>query len=325
MIIYIPLEITVRELQGHLLFATHAAYRGHQVFIAHINHIWLFKRLGLLPKGPFLAKNLNVSKDNALIYKNFQESGCDIYCQEQEPSILWGAFEKFLFDFNITRNQLLPFKAVFCWGERDTHGYRCFFKSHEEIFVDTGSTRSDLWNPRYTSLREKTGNVGQKYILVVSNFSYWLGTRHWTEWFSSGRRNETLQSLHQEECLLNFFLEDSSIAFNMIKAVRHMASMYPDYRIVIRPHPLDLPLYWQRVVGDYPNIEVSDNTSPLTNWIDGASVVIQNGCTSSIETVLMKVPLISFGPERHQGDLKIPSMLGLKAETLEELDDAISA
>lgn len=322
MIIYIPLEISVRELQGHLLFAIHAAARGHQTMIAAQNDIWLFKRLGVLPKGAYLVKNVNVPSNSALIYKNFRESGFDIYCQDQEPSILWGEFERFLFDHNITRNQMMPFKAVFCWGARDTLGYQRFFESFGEVFVDTGATRSDLWNPRFSTLRsKKEGN--RKYILFVSNFGYWLGKRHWTEWFSAGHSNEILQSLHQEDSLLNFFLEDSAITLNMIRAIRHMADRFPDFRIVVRPHPLDFPMYWQHVLGDHPNIELTDNTSPLTNWIDGASAVIQNGCTSSIEAVLMKVPLVSYGPERHQGDLKIPGMLGLKAATLDDLESAI--
>lgn len=324
MIIYIPLEISVRELQGHLLLATVAASRGHQVLIASANDLWLWKRLNRLRKGAYLIKNVNVPSSSQKIYDVFQKEGFDIYCQEQEPSILWDNFEKFLFDYNITCEQYFPFKGVFCWGERDTNGYKQFFTSKKDVFVNTGSPRADLWSPRFAAFHVQAEIEKLKpYILMVSNFGLLMGKRHWTEWLSVGKKNETLHSLQQEDSLIDYIMEDSSILLHMVKAVRYLAAQYPNYTIVIRPHPLDDVTNWKYIVGDYKNIHVSSNHGPLSDWIAGASLVIQNGCTSALETVLQKVPLISFGPQRRQGDLLVPSHMGMKVESLDELDVAI--
>ena len=59
MIIYIPLEISVRELQGHLLLSLVAVSQGHQILIASANDLWLYKRFNLLSKGVYLIKNIN--------------------------------------------------------------------------------------------------------------------------------------------------------------------------------------------------------------------------------------------------------------------------
>jgi len=324
MILYIPLEISVRELQGHLLLATVAVSRGHQVFIASSNDLWLFKRLNLLHKGGYLLKNVNVPVASEKIYKVFLRDGFDIYCQEQEPSILWDKFEKFLNDYNITREQMCPFKNVFCWGERDTNGYKEFFGSNRDAFVNTGSPRVDLWNPRFRSLH-KHGNAWKlkPYILMVSNFGILMGNRHWSEWLIVGRNNETLQSFQQEEKLIDYILEDNTIALRMIQAIRYLSKKYQGYTIVIRPHPLDDATKWNNIVGGHENIHVASNHTSLSEWIADASLVIQNGCTSALEAVLQNVPLISFGPGRVQGDLTVPSRMGLKVETIEELDAAV--
>jgi len=324
MIIYIPLEISVRELQGHLLLATVAASRGHQVLIASASDLWLWTRLNRLRKGAFLLKNVNVPSHSQKMYEVFLKGGFDIYCQEQEPSILWDSFEKFLFDYNITCEQYLPFKGVFCWGERDTNGYKQFFTSKKDVFVNIGSPRADLWSPRFAALHTQA-EIGKlkPYILMVSNFGLLMGKRHWTEWLIIGKKNETLRSLQQEDRLIDYILEDSSILLHMVKAVRYLAAQYPSYTIVIRPHPLDDVANWKYVAGDYNNIHVASNHGPLSDWISGACLVIQNGCTSALETVLQKVPLISFGPERCQGDTLVPSYMGMKVESLDELDAAI--
>lgn len=326
MILYIPLEISVRELQAHLLLATVAASRGHQVLIASSNDIWLYKRINLLRKGVYLLKNVNVPLASQKMYKVFMNDGFDIYCQEQEPSILWDSFEKFLHDYNMTKEQMCPFKGVFCWGERDTMGYKLFFGSNQNIFVNTGSPRVDLWNPRFKSLH-KYGNSARfkPYILIVSNFGMLMGTRHWSDWLIVGKNNETLQPLKHEDHLINYILEDNTIALRMIQAIRYLGEQYPGYKIVIRPHPLDDVTKWNNVVGNHHNIYVVNNHTTLSEWIADASLIIQNGCTSALEAVLQKVPLINFGPDRVQGNLTVPSRLGLKVETIEELDAAIKS
>ena len=324
MIIYIPLEISVRELQGHLLLSLVAVSQGHQILIASANDLWLYKRFNLLSKGVYLIKNINVPTESKNIYDAFIKDGFEIYCIEQEPSILWSDFEKYLLDRNISEKQNFPFKGVFCWGERDMNGYRKLFKTKKEVFVNTGSPRSDLWHTRFASMRTDIGEKTNKpYILIVSNFSMSMGTRHWTEYLNDFKKNECFQSDIQESNFIDFINEDTVIAIYIIKAVRYLAAKYKNFTIMIRPHPMDDIKKWENIIGEHKNIIVTSNQTPLSNLISSASIVIQNGCTSALETVLQKVPLINYGPMRHQGDLLIPSLLGLKAENIEDLESAI--
>ena len=324
MIIYIPLEIVVRELQAHLLFASIAASEGHQVLIASSSDLWLYKRLKLLKSGSFLFKNVNVPRSSEKMYKSLIKDSFDLYCHEQEPPILYDTFKNYLHVRNIYNNQFLPFKAVFCWGKRDTKGYKDFFKKNKNIFVNTGSPRSDLWNKNFQPLRNNSDIENMKsYFLVISNFGSSMGNRNWTEWLSVGRKNETITSKKDEDELIKFILQDSAIAINIVQAIRYLAKEYPEKNIIVRPHPGDDIKNWHNIARKFKNIYVVDTEIPLSSWISKASVIIQNGCTSALEAVYQKKPVISFGSQRDSGSIAIPSKVSLICEKIDDLKNKI--
>ena len=324
MIIYIPLEVIVRELQSHLLFGAIAASKGHQIFIASASDLWLYHRLGLIKPGVMLIKNVNVPTFSKKMYDSFLNKGFDIYCHEQEPPILYDKFENYLSVRNIHLNQFLPFKAVFCWGDRDRIGYKTFFKDESNIFVKTGSPRVDLWNKKFHEIREndKVKKL-EPYFLVISNFGSSMGSKNWTEWISVGKKNETIKSIKAEDELIDFIVEDTSIAQRMVQAARYLARTYPHFNVVIRPHPSDKIDHWINIKGDFKNLHVIDTKIPLSYWISKAKVIVQNGCTSAIESVLQGVPVISFGPKRDSGSIAIPSKVSLECQKISDLKKTI--
>ena len=324
MIIYIPLEIPARELPGHLLLAVVAASRGHQVFVTSGNALWMAKRLNLLKKGCYLLKNMNVPSPSERVYKGFLKDGFDLYCHEQEPSILWGDFEKYLDASNITKNQTLPFKGVFCWGERDTLEFKKLFKSKEEIFTNTGSPRADVWQDPSLILKNKIFKKSHRpYILVITNFGEFMGNLHWTNVSLVKRSLEQFESHEQEKIFIQEVQEQVSIACDLILAVKHIANSWPEYDLVIRPHPTESPEYYDNIFSHYKNIRVIGNSDSISPWISDASAVIQNGCTTAIESVIQKTPLISYGPDRVFSNQHVPNMLGMRVKSIEKINDSL--
>lgn len=324
MILYLPLEIPTRELHGYLLLAIHAVSRGHQVLISSSNQLNLYRRLRLVPKGAMIVKNINLSDQSISLYKDYLNDGYDLYALDQEPSILWNEFERFLFDYNITKNQYLPFKAVFCWGQRDTDGFKTFFHEQATKFINTGTPRLDLWSNKYKKLYDlgkKTGD--QPYILFVSNFGFLMGERHWTEWIEPGKEHETLQTMQHVENFIDVIDEDQQLLTLFIKSIRLLAKEFKTHKILIRPHPLDSTKKWNNLFKGLENIFITDNSSSLSQWINDAEVVIQNGCTSAIESVVNNTPVITLGKKRLYGDLIIPSKMGLEVPALENLTEGI--
>jgi len=325
MFIYIPLEIPTRELHGHLLLSIEAASQGHTILLASSNEINLFRRLGLLKKGTMILKNVNVSSDSISLYNSFLNDGYELCVLDQEPSILWGNFKRFLFDYNITKDQFLPFKSVFCWGKRDTNGFKDLFKNKQTNFINTGSPRLDLWREDFKDLYDHPlGASNEKYILFVSNFGFLMGKRHWTEWIEPGKAHETLQTMQHIENFIDVIEEDQKLLMLFIKSIRYLATQIKTHKIIIRPHPLDSIKKWKNLFKDFENVIISDNISPLSQWINFSDVVIQNSCTSAIESVVNKKPVINLGKKRVKGGLIIPSQMGLEIPSLEGLMDGLS-
>ena len=324
MIIYIPCEIPVRELPGYLLLALTASARGHQVVISSGLDFWLYKRLNLLSKGCYMIKNMNVPSVSNTVYKEFIRDGFDMYCQEQEPSIIYGKFETYLETLNITKDQNVPFKGVFCWGERDTVKFKNFFKSKEEIFFNTGSLRLDLWKTKYKNLHKNFNKVPDKpYILFISNFSYIMGKDNWTKISLVERNLEMLKTEKAENNFIRRVQQDMSIAGDMIIAIKHISTKYPEHDILLRPHPADSVSNWKNIFINNKNVKVIGNQDSITPWIYNSSAIIQNGCTSAIEASVMEKPIISYGPDRVYDNLDIPNSLGYRARTINELTNSL--
>lgn len=324
MVIYIPIEIPVRELPGYLLLSIVAVSRGHKVLVTSGVELWLYKRLNILSKGCYLLKNMNVPSISKTVYDGFLKDGFDLYCQEQESSIIFGEFNSHLRVLNIQKDQPVPFKGVFCWGKRDAFEYRKYFESKKDIFFDVGSVRLEVWKEKYAALRPSNRlPTAKPYILVVSNFSYIMGDTHWSNLSLIHRSLEMFESCSQEETFVNTIAQECKICCEIILAVKHLARKNPKHDIVIRPHPADSPSNWENMFCDDENVSVIGNSDSISPWIQNASVIIQNGCTTAIEALIQKVPIISYGSDRVHDDLSIPNMLGVRAHNLQELDRSL--
>lgn len=323
MILYIANELTVRELSSHLLLSVIAASRGHQVLIGSINDILLCKRLNILPPGSLLVKNMNVPAVSKVTYDQFLNAGFELYCHEQEPAILLSDFDKFIDAYNITSDQFMPFKGVFCWGERDHAGYTKLFSNKREVFHPTGSPRVDLWRPELIALWQHDYVEKMKpYVLFVSNNGFAVGKRHWSEFIEIARNYEALKT---EEIEKEYYLsvqKDILIVQSAIFSLRKLAAKYRDVNFIIRPHPLDNEHYWRAAVGQHENIHVIYQGT-LTPWIAGAKAVIHNSCSSALEAAIQGVPVISYVPSELCDVLDIPNKLGTRVCNHQELAVAV--
>ena len=317
------MEIAVRELTGHLLFSVLAASRGHQVLIGPSNDIWLYKRLKLLPPGAFMVKNMNIPLRSKNMYTSFIRDGFDMYCHEAEPAILWSDFEVFMKANNLTSDQYLPFKGVFCWGERDFREYTKLFSDKKEIFHNTGSPRIDLWSPNLRMFwqREYLEEL-QPYILFVSNNSWVIGKRHWSEFLAIQRDLELTETDEIERELYKTIQKDLIMVEHVIFSLRDLAREHKDINFIVRPHPWDNEDYWRVALREQKNIKViyRDTLSP---WIAGATAIIHNSCTSALEASVQGVPVISYVPSEITDMSDIANNCGVRVKSHQELHSAV--
>lgn len=323
MIIYLVLEIAVRELSSHLLFSVLAASRGHQVLIGPTNDIWLYKRLKLLPPGALMVKNMNVPLRSQNMYASFIKDGFDMYCHEAEPAILWSDFEVFLKAYCLTSDQYLPFKGVFCWGERDYTEYTKLFSDKKDIFHITGSPRIDLWSPNLRAFWQRDYlEALQPYILFVSNNSWVVGKRHWSEFLAIQRDLELTETDESERELYKTIQKDMIMVEHAVFSLRDLAREHKEINFIVRPHPWDNEDYWRVALGEHENIKViyRDNLSP---WIAGATAIIHNSCTSAVEAAVQGIPVISYVPSEITDMSDIANNCGVRVKNHQELNSAV--
>lgn len=319
MIIYLIQEIAVRELSANLLFASIASSRGHQVVICSSNDLWLYKRLNLLPKGAIMLKNMNIPARSKKMYEMYLQGGFDLYCHEVESSILFSKFENFTNELNIKSGQYFPFKGVFCWGKRDFTGYSAIFPDYQEKFYNTGSPRVDIWNRKFDRLVKPSGEAKAKpYVLFVSNFSWAIGKKHWSEFLVTQKNLDLAKDEAAEQILYEIIRKDTIMVENIVFSARHLARKYPDIDFIIRPHPSDKLEYWQNAVGNYPNIKIIFEDT-ISKWISNAIFIIQNGCTSAIEANIRNTPIISFVPVETYDYLSVANSCGTLVQTRAQL------
>ena len=325
MLIYVVLEIPVRELPGHTHFAVEAVARGHQVIVTSFNDFWLFHRLGLLKPGVLLAKNTKFPSFEMEYYKSFIAAGHMIYCQEQEPPFIWDSFDKFLYRRRFVKGDQLPFVKVFCYGERDTEGYSKFFDKQKNVFVNTGSPRTDLWLPKYKNLylSDETKRIG-KYVLVVSNYASVMGKSHLSERMKHLNRLELLGSHDKELDIFKSVEEEFKILIDLVSAIKYVSARIDGVKFVVRPHPNDKVEYWNNIFHDSDDVLVDNAKGSITPLIAGACAIIQNGCTTALEAAVLEVPVISYGPDRMKGGKTIPNDIGIRVRNANDLMDVVN-
>jgi hypothetical protein len=86
-----------------------------------------------------------------------------------------------------------------------------------------------------------------------------------------------------------------------VAALKRLAVENPETVFVFRPHPIENPRAWEAFIGDVPNV-VIDNSGPISRWVRHANLIIHNGCTTALEAVISRKPVIAFRPliSRHE-------------------------
>ena len=150
-----------------------------------------------------------------------------------------------------------------------------------------------------------------------------MGEIHWTSHVKTLFQLELIKTDEDLIDFINEFQEESNICFEMILAIKNISNKFPNLNIVIRPHPVSNGEYWKALFFNNKNVIVSSNKDSLSSWISNSQLVVHNGCTSAIETVIQNIPLISHGSSRDLCKANIPNSLGKRTKTLTELESAI--
>ncbi|MDH3900523.1 MAG: hypothetical protein OEU51_05690, partial [Gammaproteobacteria bacterium] len=106
------------------------------------------------------------------------------------------------------------------------------------------------------------------------------------------------------------------------KLIPELEQAFPDYRIVVRPHPTENHEVYHRIAANCQRVQVT-NEGNIVPWLMATRALIHNGCTTGVEAYLMGVPAISYratiNADIDDGFYRLPNRLSHECFGFEEL------
>ncbi len=325
--ILLPVENQVRELDAKILLACIAARRGFATVLGPRNLLEL--RVNSFPKSVYIAKSLK--SGNGRYFKILRKFGHEIAGWDEEALVHLPP------ELYISR-RLSPivFKYLshlFAWGQDNAD----LLGHYPEIITDTaihvtGNPRGDLLRPElhgfYDNDVQKIRKTYGNFLLVNTNFNVvnafyaiqniFQPIKHPHDEPKLGR---TAQNMSRDDA--SVFNDHKQALFReFMHLIPKLEKAFPDYTIVVRPHPGENQKIYHRIAAQCRRVRVT-NEGNVVPWILAAKAMIHNGCTTGVEAYLLGVPAISYRPtvNEHWDELyhRLPNLLSHQAFSLEEL------
>lgn len=317
--VYLPVEVSKRELVAKTILAGSLAASGHLVFLFRSD---LFDRVGWPGPGIYIGKNVFRSAppcDLQFLHR-MRNAGIRIWHLDEEGGIYLGNNEDDWCDFLSRRfdPQLLDQKdKVLAWGD-----WQAEFFGDQDLSASVhmvGHTNFDIYRPHYAdALRsfdvEQTGGR-QDYILVNTRFTTSnapvTGDLHMIN-------SAVVRGFFDQKLLFDKLVVDGHLYYDFIEMIFGLATRLPHRKIVLRPHPAEDSSSYRRIFAPLENVVVTGE-GDAGSWIRLASCVIHNGCTTAIQATISGKPVITYAPR--QEDVRttacLPNRTGAIAEDLD--------
>tara|TARA_B100000787_G_scaffold170298_1_gene165899 strand:+ start:515 stop:1891 length:1377 start_codon:yes stop_codon:yes gene_type:complete len=281
--IYIELEVVKRELFGKLLLSLELIDKNFTVYLTTRESINELAKKNKISPGIIFLKDANTKKYRINDYKKLIKNNFVLVSQDEEIGCFDTGKSNDYSNFFIERFDGVNSKAFnyinkfFCWGDFDYNFLKKFnFKTE---FIKTGSPRIDLC---------KINKEEKKTILIPLNQRlFWkrgLFERYHIEVMDSFQF-DTYQNILKKY----FFNESRDIiqTYHLIELILKLSKL-KGYNIVLRPHPAHnikkiLSIFSDKKI--FKNIKITDENS-LIEEISKSEIIIQFGCTSSVEATL---------------------------------------
>jgi len=322
----LPVETQVRELDAKILLSCVAAERGFPVLMG--SRAYVHYKVGSMPRGVYLAKSMRQLSDR--MFDLLRRLGHEIVAWDEEGLVRY--------DASAYTGRRLSARAVgncsrlLAWGSDDARIFSEFPGAAGIPVHVTGNPRIDLMRPELRStfepeadaLRRRYGNL----VLVNTNFGFVNAFVSSLNLLEPGRPGLPPRPGKNARGMTPEFAAGVAAhkraLFERFQAlVPVLAEALPDHSIVVRPHPTESPLPWQRAAEAHPNVFVT-NENTVIPWLMAAKLLVHNGCTTAVEAAVLGTPAVAYQPVRSQEyDLHLPNSLSLRASTAEELREVV--
>jgi surface carbohydrate biosynthesis protein len=325
--LFMPVENQVRELDSKLLLACIAAKRGFSSVIGSRREMHI--HISSFPRGIYLAKSLPVHRN--IIFKIMRKLGHEIVAWDEEALVHPQA--ETYYRRRVCPRGIKYVSHLFAWGEDNAELWRQYPELPIGMPIHvTGNPRGDLLRPKMRALFEKDAEELRKtygdFILVNTNFNHvnafspdlnlFRPVKKPEEEPSFGRAARGMSRDYAEG--LRDHKQDIFEKLQQLIPVLEQA--FPDYNIVVRPHPTENPHIYHDIAAQCERVQVT-NEGNVVPWLVATRALIHNSCTTGVEAYVMGVPAISYRAAVNEyydyGFYRLPNLLSHECFDFKEL------
>jgi surface carbohydrate biosynthesis protein len=337
--IFLPIESYAREFDGKLLTAVALARGGYRVILA--DQILIRYITYILTSGIYIGKNMNIYpapygnivkgkfgfmvKDTWYIDILKKNKHSTIFLEEEG-----GIFKNLIkseeyLDSRYSPEIMHKDDYIAAWGEIEAKHYQKK-TAYTKNVICTGHPRLDLYMDRNSAYYEEEANgLVLKYgnfILINTNFSRANNISGLKTVFSASSIYSVDDIKRQKLGVLGWSTEMHRFSL-YVKLIFSLSREFPKQTFILRPHPGEREKTYLEIFNGIKNILVIRDDA-VGKWIKACSLLIHNGCSTGLEGVIMRKPVICFDPiDLHKDIDNFNYDFGLKASEEKEVIELI--
>ena len=207
------------------------------------------------------------------------------------------------------------------WGERQKEVLARHGVASAHGIAVTGCPRFDLCSPRYGWMKNAAVTEAladrRPYILMCTRFTSVAHLGGLDRLFRLRDKAETLDLANRR---LSTWQRDAHDFIEFVVLVGEIARAYPDYDIILRPHPSESAAFYESALEHYETVTVTRKGSAL-DWIRSAELVIHTNCTTGVEAVLADRRVLNMRPDlvpRGAFDKEVAKEAGVSANSIRD-------
>lgn len=290
-LLYLPLEIYDRELDGALLLALEAVKRNWEVILGSQEEI-VNNIENSLPGVYFLK---HITPGQIKIQKRIKNAGNIMFAQDQEGLLQRPGLP---YKIRFSEKSMSETEKIFFWGKQQKKDFIDSFGSkYSSKCIVTGCPRADHWE----LIAEKDNNSKKEFILITTTFSHKnhaLGDKgqHNLLRNVAGIKYGANTSESIDDHFKKLYELDSFLIPFYKELVVELSKKFKNQKIILRPHPSESLDMWQNLTSDLKNVEIR-NDGTIIEWLKKSKLLIQYGSSCAIQANILKVPVLTLIPK----------------------------
>jgi surface carbohydrate biosynthesis protein len=327
----IPVENQVRELDAKLLLACIAAARGYRSMLG--------PRQEITARIPYFSKSIYISKGmagrSAMLFQLARKSGHEIVTWDEEALVHLPP--EIYFSRRISPAAIKYVSHLFAWGEENADLWRQYPSLPSELSIHiTGNPRGDLlrnemrsfYKPEVNEIRKTYGD----FILVNTNFNHVNAFYSYMNLFQPTDKIDELPKFglaakgmtrEYAEGLRDY---KQALFGDFKQLIPSLEKAFPDYAIVVRPHPTEKQEVYQKIASKCERVWVT-NEGNVVPWLMATKVLVHNSCTTGVEAYILRVPAITYRSSINEyydfGFYRLPNLLSHQCLNFDELRETL--